>query len=88
MGRISDLKKGAFLNINGEMFEVAGVSSTLPSPTSTELEITLELLKIGDKQLTANYKLSYKEKTQELKFEFLDKKEGSWKEQKVIRIGF
>jgi len=88
MWRIIDLKKGDFINLNGELFEIVNKTSSLPSPTSNELELTLELVKMGDKQSAPNFRLIYTEKAGTIKLEALDKREGIWKEQKITKLGF
>lgn len=88
MWRIIDLKKGGFVNINGEMYEVFSNTSTLPSPIAKELEVTLELFKVGEKQPSPNFRLFYQEKTNMIRFEFFDRKNSEWKEQKITKLGF
>jgi len=88
MWRIIDLKKGGFININGEMYEVFSSTSTLPSPTTKELEVTIELFKVGEKQPAPGYRLFYQEKTNTIRFEVFDRKSSEWKEQKIAKLGF
>jgi hypothetical protein len=88
MWRIIDLKKGGFINVNGEMYEVFSNTSTLPSPTSKELEVTIELFKTGEKHPAPGYRLFYQEKANTIRFEIFDRKNSEWKEQKIVKLGF
>jgi hypothetical protein len=88
MWKLIDLKKGNFININRELFEISNKTCFLPAPISEELELTFELMKVGEKQPAPNYRLVYIENPERLRFEFLDKKSNTWKEHKIEKLGF
>ena len=74
MKSIKELKNPDVIELNGEKFQVINNTSLWYHTDRNELEMVVELVKVGEKQMTPNYRLNYiYELPDERKFFALDK---------------
>jgi hypothetical protein len=88
MWKLIDRSKGSFINLNGDLFEIVNKTGFMPSQTTKEMEMIFELMKVGERQPAPTHRLIYMENPERLRFESLEKKSSSWKEQEIRKIGF
>jgi len=89
MKSIKELKNPDIITINGEKFQVINNTSIWYHTGKEELEMVVELVKVGEKQTTPNYRLTYiSERPSERKFFVFDKNSQEFKEQKLNSVGF
>ncbi|MBW2970506.1 hypothetical protein KY319_05270 [Candidatus Woesearchaeota archaeon] len=87
MKSIKELKNPDFIEINGEKFQVINNTSLLYHTDKNELEMVVELIKVGEKQMTPNYRLTYiYERPDERKFFVFDA--NRWKEMEIKSIAY
>jgi len=89
MKSIKELKHPDIVKVNGKKFQVIYNTSLWYDSEKRELEMAVELIKIGEKGLTPTYRLTYVyEYPKEIKFFSYDKKTEEFKEQKLNSIKF
>ena len=89
MKSIKELKNPDIIEINGEKFQVINNTSLWYHTDKNELEMVVELVKIREKQMTSNYRLTYiYERPDERKFFAFDKISKEFKEQKLKSVKF
>ncbi len=89
MKSIKELKNPDIVEINGEKFQVINNTSLWYHTDEKELEMVVELVKVGEKRITPNYRLTYiYERPNEMKFFTLDNDSKKWKKQEIKSITF
>lgn len=89
MKSIKELKNPDIVEINGEKFQVVNNTSLWYHKDKEELEMVVELIKVGEEQMTPNYRLTYiYEKSDERKFFVFDKEKDDWKEIELKSVLF
>jgi len=89
MKSIKELKNPDIIEINGEKFQVINNTSLWYHTGTEELEMVVELVKVGEKQMTPNYRLTYiYERPADWKFFAFDKNSQEFKEQKLNSVKF
>ena len=89
MKSIKELKNPDIIAINDEKFQVIENTSSWYHADKEELEMVVELIKVGEKQTTPNYRLTYiYERPDEMKFFSFDKTSKAFKEQKIKSVKF
>ena len=86
---IKDLKHPDIISIDGNKYQVVRNTSLLYHTDRSELEMMVELIKVGDKKITPDYRLTYiYERSAKVKFFAFDPVTKEFKEQKVKKIEF
>ena len=89
MKPIKELKNPDIVEINGEKFQVINNTSLWYHTDKEELEMVVELVKVGEKLMTPNYRLTYiYERPDERKFFAFDKTSKEFREQKLDSVKF
>jgi len=89
MKSIKELKNPDIVEINGEKFQVINNTSLWYHTDKKELEMVIELIKVGERQIAPNYRLTYiYERPDKMKFFTFDKISKEWKEQEIKSITF
>ena len=89
MKSIKELKNPDVIKINGERFQVINNTSLWYHLDKEELEMVVELVKVGEIQITPSYRLTYiYERPDERKFFAFDKTSKEFKEQKLKSVKF
>jgi hypothetical protein len=79
--KIKELKNPDMIQINGAKFQVAANKSLFFNTAKQELEMAVELVKVGDKVTTPDFRLTYTyERPDVVKFFEFNKKSNHWKE--------
>lgn len=87
MKSIKELKNPDFIEINGEKFQVINNTSLKYHTDKDELEMVVELVKVGENQINPDYRLTYiYEQPDKKKFFVFDKISKSWKERKIKEV--
>ncbi|MFC2142951.1 hypothetical protein ACFLQN_00970 [Candidatus Aenigmatarchaeota archaeon] len=87
MKSIKELKNPDIVEINGDKFQVINNTSLWYHTDKKELEMVVELVKVGEKSLSPKYRLTYiYERPDEVKFFLLV--DGEWKENEIKDIKF
>ena len=86
---IKDLKNPKIILINGEKFQVINNTSLWYHKDKEELEMVVELVKVGSTQTTPNYRLNYiYENPKKIKFFEYNKNKKEFKEIKLNSYKF
>ena len=89
MKSIKGLKNPDFVEINGEKFQVIKNTSLWYHAGREELEMVVELIKAGEKQMSPSYRLTYiYERPDVRRFFIFDKASEEFKEQRIISVKF
>lgn len=84
MKPIRELKNPDIINVNGEKYQVINNTSLFYHADKHELEMVVELVKVGEKKTTPAYRLTYiDERSNSMHFFIFDKKAKAYKEQKI-----
>lgn len=87
MKSIKELKNPDIIEINGEKFQVINNTSFWYHQDKDELEMVVELVKVGENQINPDYRLIYiYERPDEKKFFVFNKISKSWKEIKIEEV--
>jgi hypothetical protein len=79
--KIKELKNPDIIQINGTKFQVVRNTSLYFNAAKQELEMAVELTKMGDKVMTPDFRLTYTyERPDAVKFFEFNKKSNHWKE--------
>ncbi|MFH1918197.1 MAG: hypothetical protein ABIJ14_03810 [Nanoarchaeota archaeon] len=89
MKSIKELKNPDIIEISGEEYQVIVNTSHWYHTDKKELEMSIELIKVKEKQMTPNYMLTYiYERSDERKFFVFDKELNEWKEIELKSVKF
>lgn len=87
MKAMNSLKNPDVVTINGEKFQVIENTSLFYNKENSELEMVVELVKIGENHITPNYRLVYiHENPEKVKFFRFDIKSEHWEEKTINSI--
>ncbi|MBI4438578.1 hypothetical protein HY640_01455 [Candidatus Woesearchaeota archaeon] len=81
---IRELQNPDVIEVNGEKFQVIDNISLWYHPDKKELEMAIELAKVGDRQLSPKYRLAYVyERPEKMRFFVLDTASKVFREQEL-----
>lgn len=86
---IKELKNPDIIEVNGEKFQVINNTSLWYHIDKQELEMVVELVKVGQEQMTPNFRLTYiYERPEDMKFFVFNKTSKEFKEQTLKSVKF
>lgn len=89
MKSIRDLKNPDIVEINREKYQVINNTSLWYDNDKKQLEMTVELVKVGTREITPKYRLIYiYEKPEEIKFFVFSDKIDTWAEVHINELNF
>lgn len=87
MMSIKKMNKPNMIKINNEMFQIINQTSLWYDRKKDEIEMVIELVKLKEKRLTSDYRLTYiHKKPHTMKFHVYNKNKKEWLEKEIKQI--